>query len=366
MTLSTTFLLMAGKRISLTGRTLVEDTLTYGGQGSVSSLLVDVARFTFLLETAGAFLMFFCFLPGRDPAEALYMAVFHSISAFCNAGFSLFRDSFTDFRANWLFSGVACFLIVSGGIGFLVIRELKVHFPIRYRGWLRFSLHSKVVIAATTILLGSGTLLVLFLEWGNTLSALPFQERFLASFFQSVTARTAGFNTLPIAEMANATLFVFILLMFIGASPGSCGGGIKTTTLSTLLALGYSRFMGRERPQMFRRTIRGTSVAKAAGLVMLAVLVIVVGTLLLLMTELGELPHMASRGKFLELLFEVVSAFGTVGLSMGATPLLTTAGKLIIVMVMFLGRVGPLAVAMALSHKKSAYYHYAEEGIMIG
>ena len=207
---------------------------------------------------------------------------------------------------------------------------------------------------------------LLSLEWGNTLSALPFQERFLASFFQSVTARTSGFNTLPIARMANATLFVFILLMFIGASPGSCGGGIKTTTLTALLALGDSRFMGRERPWMFRRTISETSVGKAVGLVMLAVLVIVVGTLLLLMTELGELSHIASRGKFLELLFEVVSAFGTVGLSTGVTPLLTTAGKLIIIMVMFLGRVGPLAVAMALSHRKSAYYHYAEEGIMIG
>jgi trk system potassium uptake protein TrkH len=166
--------------------------------------------------------------------------------------------------------------------------------------------------------------------------------------------------------MANETLFVLILLMFIGASPGSCGGGVKTTTLACLAMLGMSRLRGRERPHLFHRTISNESVGKAISVVMVSAVVVIIATMALLMTELGEVAHPMSRGKFLELFFEVVSAFGTVGLSTGVTEGLSIAGKLIITFVMFVGRLGPLVIALAVSRRGAPHYHYADEPIMIG
>jgi trk system potassium uptake protein TrkH len=259
-----------------------------------------------------------------------------------------------------------CFLIISGGIGFLVLSELRNQFPFNRRTWSRLTLHSKLVLSTTAILLVLSTLMIFFMEWGNTLAPLSISERFLASFFQAVSARTAGFNTLAIGDLANETLFFIIMLMFIGASPGSCAGGVKTTTVTSLFALGLSRLRGHERPQLFRRTIAEASLGKAVSIVMVSSLVVVAGTLAVLMTELGEVAHSLTRGKFLELLFEVVSAFGTVGLSTGVTAGLTVAGKLIITCVMFVGRLGPLVLAVAVSRRGAPRYFYAEESIMIG
>ncbi|MBW2096636.1 MAG: hypothetical protein JRI80_17335, partial [Deltaproteobacteria bacterium] len=232
--------------------------------------------------------------------------------------------------------------------------------------WARLSLHSKIVLFTTAILLVAGTFLVLSMEWNNTLKGPSVPGKILASFFQSVTARTAGFNTLPIGIMANETLFLMILLMFVGASPGSCGGGIKTTSFASLIALGISRVRGKEKTHCFRRTISEGSIGKAISIAMISGVVIAIATMALLITELGEMPHVASRGKFLELLFEVVSAFGTVGLSTGVTPGLSAVGKIIITMVMFIGRLGPLVIAMAVSRESAPRYYYAEESIMIG
>jgi trk/ktr system potassium uptake protein len=366
MTLSTLFLMAAGRRPGLAGRIVIQDTFTSGGERSLYSILRDVALFTFAIEGMGMALMFFRFLPGRDVADALYLSLFHSVSAFCNAGFSLFSDSFMAYREDWVLSLVICLLIITGGIGFLVLSELKRQFPFNRRTWSRLSLHSKLVLSTTAILLIFGSLLLVFMEWDNTLAPLSVPGRCLAGFFQAVNARTAGFNTLPIGDLANETLFVLILLMFIGASPGSCGGGIKTTTLASLTVLGISRLRGKERPQLFRRTISNKSVGKAISVVMISMFVVVIGTMLLLMSELGEIPHPFSRGKFLELLFEVVSAFGTVGLSTGGTGGLSVEGKLILTFVMFVGRLGPLAIAIAVSHRRAPSYYYAEEGIMIG
>ena len=166
--------------------------------------------------------------------------------------------------------------------------------------------------------------------------------------------------------MANETLFVMILLMFIGASPGSCGGGIKTTTMATIVLQGVSRLRGRLRTQAFHRTIPEASVAKAVSVVLISITVVLIGDLLLLMTELGEISHPESRGKFLELLFEVVSAFGTVGLSTGVTATLSAVGKLIITAVMFIGRLGPLVIAIAVSTPGQSRFYHAEEPIMVG
>ncbi len=366
MTLSTLFLLLAGKQPSLAGRLVIKDALTDGKEKSLSSLLGDVVLFTIIIEGVGAFLMFIRFLPERSVLQASYLAIFHSVSAFCNAGFSIFQDSFVAYRGDWTLNLTVCFLIISGGIGFLVLSELRRKRPFRRRFWARLSLHSKIVLSTTGFLLAGGTLLILLMEWNNTLKGLSLPVRFLAAFFQSVTARTAGFNTLPIGMMASETLFLVILLMFIGASPGSCGGGIKTTSFASLVALGSSRLLGRERPRLFRRTIPAESTGKAISIVMVSTLVVVTATMALLISELGQVSHALSRGKFFEFLFEVVSAFGTVGLSTGVTGGLTPVGKMILTIVMFVGRLGPLVIAMAVSRPSAPGYTYAEENIMVG
>jgi trk system potassium uptake protein TrkH len=298
--------------------------------------------------------------------EALYISVFHSISSFCNAGFSLFSENFVAYQGDWFLNIVMCLLIVCGGIGFLVLSEVKRQFPFKRRSWSRLSLHSKLVLSTTAILLLFSSFLIITMEWHNTLAPLSLPDRFLAGFFQSVSARTAGFNTLSIGNMANETLFVLILLMFIGASPGSCGGGVKTTTFASLVMLGLSRLRGRERLQLFHRSISNESIGKAISIVMVSMVVVIIATMALLLTELGEIPHPFSRGKFLELFFEVISAFGTVGLSTGATGGLTIMGKVVLTFVMFVGRLGPLVIAMAVSRRGAPRYYYAEETIMIG
>jgi trk system potassium uptake protein TrkH len=270
------------------------------------------------------------------------------------------------YQGDWYINIIISFLIISGGIGFLVLAELKKRFSFNPRSFFRLSLHSKLVISVTLILLLSSSLLISLMEWKNILAPLSLPKRFLAGFFQAVSARTAGFNTLSVGGLANETLFFLILLMFIGASPGSCGGGIKTTTMACLGILGISRMRGRARPQVFMRTISYRSVGKAISIVLVSTVVIILATLVLLMTELGEVSHNMSRGGFLEILFEVVSAFGTVGLSMGMTAGLSVAGKLVITFVMFIGRLGPLAIAMAVSRTETSRYYYAEEDIMIG
>jgi len=366
MTLSTLLLLAAGRRPSLSGQLVIKDTFTQSGDRSFHSILRDVALFTCIFEGIGMLLMFLRFLPGKDMVQALHLSLFHSVSAFCNAGFSLFSESFVSYQGDLVLNLVLSFLIISGGIGFLVLSELKRQFPVNRRTWSRLSLHSKMVLAVSFTLLISSSLLIIVMEWHNTLTPLSLPGRFLAGFFQAVTARTAGFNTLSIGDLANETLFLLILLMFIGASPGSCGGGIKTTTLGSLIALGFSRLRGCDRPQVFYRTISQESVGKAISIVIVSMAVVTAGTMILLATELGDIAHPQSRGRFLELLFEVVSAFGTVGLSTGVTPGLSTAGKLVITMVMFLGRLGPLVIAVAVSRSSSRRYQYAEEGIMVG
>ncbi len=366
MTISTFVILMAGKRPSLAGQMVVQDTLTGGGERDIYSTLKDMVLFTFVMEGLGASIMFLRFLPSYGVIQAIYLSVFHSVSAFCNAGFSLFSNGLENWQTDWPINIATCLLIISGGIGFLVMSELKQKRPHNLRTLSQLSLHSKLVISTTLILIISSGIMITIMEWHNTLRPLSVPDRFLAGFFHAVTARTAGFNTIPIGNFTNVTLFILMLLMFIGASPGSCGGGIKTTTFATLIILGSSKLKGFKRPEVFYRTISQESVNKAISLVMTSMLVIIVGTMLMLVTEQGNVPVPLSRGHFLKLLFEVVSAFGTVGLSTGITADLTTVGKLILTVIMFIGRLGPLVIAMAVSRTIAPRYQYAEENIMVG
>ncbi len=366
MTLSTMLMIMAGIRPGMTSRTVVQDTFNLEGMIDFRSILKDVIIFTFVIEGIGASLLFFYFFPRGSFAEAIYFSIFHSICAFCNAGFALFSDSFIKYQGVWGFNIIICILIILGGIGFLVLSELRRKRPLNRRGLSRLSLHSKIAISVTVILLVSGTILITAMEWNNTLSHLPLPKKLLAGFFQAVTVRTAGFNTLPIGDMANEALFCMILLMFIGACPGSCGGGIKTSTAACLYSLGLSRLKGFEKPRIFNRSISQETVGRAASVTMVSLLVIIIATLMMLVAETGTDSTAVTRGKFIEILFEVVSAFGTVGLSTGITVTLTAAGKLFITAVMFVGRLGPLVVAMAVSRTSAPRFYYAEENIMIG
>ena len=366
MTISTLFLMAAGKRLSLLEYSAVQDTFVHDEVRSIPSVLKDIFFFTFVLEGIGAILLFFCFKEDYTVEKAIYLSIFHSISGFCNAGFSLFNDSFSYYKNSWLLNLTICFLIIMGGVGFLVLSELKHYFKMKHRKLSRLSLHTKLVLSTTIILLIISTLVILFMEDSNTLANLSSPQKILVSFFQAVNSRTAGFNTVPIGNMANETLFILMILMFIGASPGSCAGGIKTTTFATLILLGLSRLSGHERPQIFNRSISEKSIGKAISILIISVVVVFLGIMFLLMTELGEVSHVQTQGKFLELFFEVVSAFGTVGLSTGVTAGLSSVGKIIITCIMFIGRLGPLLVTMAISKTITLHYFYAEEDIMIG
>ena len=367
MALSTIFLLSIGKKMNMTGRILISDTYSFDDGQGVIPLVKNIVLFTLVIELIGAILMFFRFQPETTINIAIFYSIFHSVSAFCNAGFSLFSNSFIGYQTDWVLNLIICILIILGGIGFIVLSEIKNHFSFSRRTWTFLSLHTKLVLFSTVFLLIISTIFIFLLEWQNTLSGKPLPYKILNAFFQAVNARTAGFNTVQIGSLTNETLFFTIILMFIGTAPGSCGGGVKITTVSSMIILGVSRLFGQEYPQIFHRKISDTSIAKAVSIIMISLLVIIIAVILLQQAEIGEIPHQLSRGRFLELMFEAVSAFGTVGLSTGITTTLSISGKLIIILMMFIGRLGPLVIAMAVSRKKiSKNYYYAQENIMIG
>jgi len=363
MTFSVLFFLFLGRGFSTRGRWIINESFTAAPVRNVTGLLKSIVLFTVVVETIGASLLFLEWRREMALPSALFAGVFHSVSAFCNAGFVLFDTSFVRYRGSILLNAVICSLIVLGGIGFPVIHEfisrVRTRRTVARRAW---SLHTRTVLMTTLILILSGAALVFVLERNNEIAGLSLKDRILASFFQSITARTAGFNTLDIGSLTVATLFILIILMFVGASPGSCGGGIKTTSLVVLVAILNDRIRGRHSAGIFKRTIPDETVSKALSIFILAVITVTVGIILLLVTQPAP-----PRESFLTYVFEAVSAFGTVGLSMGITPALTVVGKLIIIMIMLLGRVGLLTVAYVVTSRRVvAPYRYAEEKIMIG
>lgn len=368
MTYSSVFLLALGRRISFRGQALLEDTLGRGERTPVRRLVGHVMLFTLAIEGAGALLLAAAFARTLPPGEALYHGVFHAVSAFCNAGFSLNPDSLMGYRADAPVNITVMGLVVLGGLGFLVLDDAKdawAHW--RAGRVVRLRLHSKVVLSGTAALTLAGAGGIWLFERVNALAGLPWGETALACLFQSVTPRTAGFNTLDYAALSDKTLFLTILLMFVGASPGSCGGGIKITTAALLGALFRARLLGRRRVSLFRRTVPDATVARAVTIAVASFAFATAAIFLLLAAELGPVPHGASGGAFLEYFFEVVSAFGTVGLSTGTTPTLSTAGRLLVTAAMFAGRLGPLTLAVALGMRgERDRLWYAEENLMVG
>lgn len=368
-TLSTALFLFFGQRASLSTHDVVEGSFRARPEGKLKPLLVQVFLWTIAIEAVGAAILLPTELRRLPPLQAVWMASFHSVSAFCNAGFSLRSDNLVGDRANPAVILPIAGLIILGGLGFGVLTEVSRNLWTRARGQRpkRLSLHARTALAATGVLLLAGTVGFLILERGNLLRETDPMSRFLTSFFASVTPRTAGFNSFNYAHVTTATVFLTIVLMGIGGCPGSTAGGIKATTLAVLFATARARLQGRRWTSLFGRGIPDMAVDKAVGVVTLVTVLVVGGTLLLSAVELRPAAHVETPGRSVGLLFEVVSALGTVGLSTGITPTLTAAGKIVVIVLMFVGRLGPLTIAVAIARQKpGATVRLGEEPIMIG
>ncbi|MBN2417302.1 Trk family potassium uptake protein [bacterium] len=322
------------------------------------SMIFYIFKMTLLIEFIGAVALFarwvFHF---SSPGQAAYFSAFHSISAFCNAGFSLFSDSLVQFVADPVINIIIMSLIIVGGLGFIVVSELT-RMRHRKEARVRLSAHSKLVLMTSGGLLLTGFFIFFFFEFDKSLINTPLPGKFWAALFQSVTARTAGFNTVPLTTVSPLTLTVILVLMFIGASPGSTGGGIKTSTFAILILSVKSILSGRSRIEFSRRTIPPSAVMKVLALLVMALFLVFTIFIGLLIVE--DKPY-------LHLLFETVSAFATVGLSLGITPELSINGKLLITLLMYLGRIGPLTFGLALARKAvTGKLTYPDAHIMIG
>lgn len=365
MTFAVWVFVSTGWRVSVLQRSFIQETYTSDPAINIKRLVGFIIVFAVITELAGMLLLMIAWRNDFNLAQNCYYALFHSISAFCNAGFALFPDSLAGYYNNVLLNLTVAVLILTGGIGFPVVFELLslISRPSR----TRLTLHTRVVLQTTLILIVIGMVFFWFIERDSYMTEMPLWEQILTSFFQSVTARTAGFSTVNFDLLSNSTLMIFILLMFIGASPGSCGGGIKTTSAASLMVVLWNRLCGRETNRIYRSTLTAQSVSKTFSVFILSMLFVVTMLCCLLITQLGDLSHEQSRGIFLEYLFETVSAFGTVGLSMGSTAKIDTVGKLLITATMLVGRVGILTVVYLFARQKSKpTFQYAEENIMIG
>ncbi len=369
MTLATFLLLVVGKRVSVSDESAMLITLGMGRVSGIKLVLRKAILFTILFESAGAALLTWRFsaFHGMPAGKAVYMGLFHAISGFCNAGFSLFPDNLAGFRDDpWIVLTLAA-LLISGGLGFIVwheLTEIKFWKIKTLRGTL--SLHTRLVLVSTGILIAVGFVGFLLMEWHHTLAALSVPHRFLAAFFQGVTPRTAGFNLVDMGQVTPPTFFFTIGLMFIGGAPCSTAGGVKVTTIVIMALTLVAMMRGRRDVGFAHRTIPGSSVREGLAIFVLALLqVLIVFGILLLIEDTGRyVGHFAATDA---LLFETVSAFGTVGLSTGITPSLTVWGQLTIVVMMFLGRLGPVTIASIIGRKVvQQRIRYPEEYVLLG
>lgn len=370
ITFSTVLLTLLGRPVSIQDRFVAKDALDrFNMRIRVGPLLTRVVVLTFLTELAGALALAVHWWDRFPPHVALYYALFHAVSAYCNAGFSLFSNGLLSFREDWVVTGVMGTLIFLGGIGFLV--QMEIADAVQKWKWKavrRLSLHSKLALSVSGVLIVLGAVLIFMFEQNQSLKGLSLFSQINSAVFQSISNRTAGFQTIDFYTASNGTIFVVILLMFVGASPGSTGGGIKTTTFGILVGIALCRVKAREDVvSLFRRTVPQSTVAQSIGIFVLSVHVLMLFFVFLLISGRPPASLDMERRIFVEILFEAVSAFGTVGNSMGITPSLTWAGKFLIVCLMFIGRVGPLTVSVALGKKiAKGQFQYSEEGVMIG
>lgn len=361
MTLSTFIFFFLGKKISLKTRLLIKEERNIDELQGVVRLTKNVLIYTFTVELIGALIFSLVFCREYGFLTGIWYSIFHAISAFCNAGFDLIgSQSFMPYVVNPIINICTTFLIIFGGLGYIVVIEL-----IKVRRFKKFSLHTKIVLVMTAILLISGTLLFLALEYNNvgTIGELNFFGKLQASYFQSVSARTAGYFTVDMASMRDSTSIMMIILMFIGGSSGSTAGGVKITTMAVAVLAIHSTIYGKRDIEIYQKRISFTVIMKAISVIGIAFAVVVVVSMILSIVENTNVFS------YVDVLFESVSAFGTVGLTRNVTPFLSALSKIVISCTMFIGRLGPLTIALAVASRQHGCvgnYTYPEGKIIIG
>ncbi|HEY9877204.1 MAG TPA: TrkH family potassium uptake protein [Leptolyngbyaceae cyanobacterium] len=366
MTVTTFLLLLLGRRFRLRERVALQQALDRDELQGAGQVLRSIVATTVMLEITGAFLLLLAFYPKYGLDRGLWLAIFHSVSAFNNAGFSPFKDNLIGYQSSFLVNAVITGLIILGSTGYEVMFEtylLGRDFLARRKSCVVLSLNFKVVVSTTLLLLVGGTLAFLFTESGNpaTLGSLDFPTKIMAAWFQAVTPRTAGFNTIDVGKMTTTGLFITIALMFIGGSAGGTAGGIKTTTLRVLTSCTRAALQGKEFVTLYEREIPISLVLKAVGVTMGSLATVITMTMLITLFD-PDLP-------FLSILFDTVSAFSTVGLTTGLTfdPTLSDASKLVLALTMYIGRVGILLLIGALiGDTKPGFVRYPQENLLVG
>jgi trk system potassium uptake protein TrkH len=362
MTSATIIFLILGKKIGITERLTIKEGLNVENIGGIVRFTKGVLLFTLIFELAGTLLLTARFSIDHSLKDAFLYGLFHSVSAFNNAGFSLFSDNLIRYRGDIIVNLTITTLIITGGIGFIVVRDIYKYQKKEVHG---LSQHTKIVLWTTALLIIGGAVSIYLLEATNpkTFTGMTLQEKMLVSYFSSVTPRTAGFNTVDYSLFRTETLFLTIVLMFIGASPGSTGGGVKTSTFAIIIASLYATVRGLRDAILFKRRIPADTVSKSFLLITLAAIFCTLSTHFIITTQSTQ---------YLSGMFEVTSAFGTVGLSVGdggvrsLSALFTPIGKLAISFTMFVGRLGPLTLAIAVTRKAQEHYRYPEGSVIIG
>ena len=348
--------MVLNKRIGITERRIIKEQTNADTSKGIIRLVIYIIKFSLVVELIGAILLATKFIPDFGLGRGILFSLFHSISAFCNAGFDLTGNSLTDYVSDFTVNMTISLLIIFGGLGFTVFIDIY-----RKRRFKNLSLHSKVVISFTAILILVGTLAFFLIEYKSpAMLGLTLKGKILSSFFMSVTARTAGFNTIDLGKMQEGSVIVTIMLMFIGASPASTGGGIKTTTFGVLLSSTISVLRGNKEIEIFHKSISYDTLIKSLCIFTLGSFLVIFSSLWITLIEQGKFLY-------LDILYEIVSAFGTVGVSRGITADLSSLSKIILIILMYLGRVGAatLGVSILDTHRKK-HTRYSEGKIIVG
>ncbi|QQY80371.1 trk system potassium uptake protein TrkH [Keratinibaculum paraultunense] len=355
MTSATIMALLVGRKISLRERLIIKEQLNQNALSGMVRLTRYVILSTFIIEGIGAIFLSTSFIPRYGFKTGVWFSIFHAISAFCNAGFDIIGNSMMSFVGDFTVNMTICLLIIIGGLGFSVLIDIS-----NKKNFKRLNLHSKLVLSITSMLIIVGMIVIFIVEWNNpdTLKRFSVREKLLASFFQAVIPRTAGFNSIDISKIYDTTAFMMIILMFIGGSSGSTAGGIKTTTFGAALLTTLAVIRGDKDVVAFNRRINQEIINRSLAIISIGLILILTVSIILTITE---------DSSFLDILFETTSAFGTVGLTRGITPNLSNIGKIMITLTMYAGRVGPLTMAFAFAERqKQSLFRYSEENITVG
>ena len=349
ITIATRLMILFTNKIKLSDRLLLQDAFNLNGISGMAKFVKKVVLGSLVVEGIGALLYMTVYVPEYG-AKGIWYSLFNSVSAFCNAGIDVIKsNSLIDYATNPIINVVTCLLVVIGGIGYIVwwdiIRVLKLRQNRKVKMWQSLTLHSKIAIKVTLILIFGGAVIIMACEYNNpeTVGEMNFLQKFTVSLFQSITCRTAGFATVPQESLTNGASVVSLVLMFIGGSPAGTAGGIKTVTVAVLVLSTISVVKDKNEVEVFGRRLTSTAVRKSVAVCTVSFSIVLISTLALSLVQDAE---------FIDILFEIVSATATVGLSRNLTPYLSLAGKIIIIFTMFLGRVGPISLAFALNGKQ--------------